>query len=226
MRFGLILLMLIPIPSSAQSKKESAKPDPVFARIDDVPGKPRVLIIGDSISMGYTLGVRKLLDGQATVHRIPENGGPTTNGIAKVDRWLEVNGQRQWDVIHFNFGLHDLKVTKEGHQVSPEQYEANLKTIVKKLKTTGARLIWATTTPVPAGVNPPRKTEDVLTYNTIAARIMEAEGVAVNDLYALSLPNLKTWQRAANVHFHPAGSQGLAEAVAKAIRQALNTRQK
>ena len=71
-----------------------------------MPGLPRVLLIGDSISIGYTLPTRELLDGKANVHRIPTNGGPTTRGLEQLDRWL---GDSRWDVIHFNFGLHDLK---------------------------------------------------------------------------------------------------------------------
>ncbi|MFO0815668.1 MAG: SGNH/GDSL hydrolase family protein [Gemmatales bacterium] len=222
MRFCLILILCTPATVCAQSKAP-AKENPVFARIEDVPGRPRVLLIGDSISMDYTLYVRKLLAGQATVHRIPENGGPTSNGIAKLDQWLTMNGNSKWDVIHFNWGLHDLKITKQGHQVSPEQYESNLRMLVRKLKSTGAKLIWASTTPVPPGVtNPPRKSEDVLVYNDIAVKIMKAEGIAINDLYSATLPNLKSWQKTMNVHFHPVGSQGQAEVVASAIRNALS----
>jgi len=46
-------------------------------------------------------------------------------------------------------------------------------------------------------------------------------GVAVNDLYAASLPHLKEWQREKNVHFNPHGRQKLAELVAKAVASAL-----
>ena len=53
------------------------KNDPAFAPVTDDPKLPRVLLIGDSISIGYTIPVRKLLEGKANVHRIWENGGPT-----------------------------------------------------------------------------------------------------------------------------------------------------
>lgn len=80
---------------------------------------PNVLILGDSISIGYTLGVRALLEGKANVFRPinaagtgAENCSGTTKGVTAIDRWL---GDRKWDVIHFNFGLHDLKrVTEPG----------------------------------------------------------------------------------------------------------------
>ena len=74
--------------------------------IEEVKGLANVLIIGDSISIGYTLPTRVLLQGKVNLHRIPTNGGPTTKGITEIEKWL---GERKWDLIHFNWGLHDLK---------------------------------------------------------------------------------------------------------------------
>ncbi|MDR2675341.1 MAG: hypothetical protein LBC18_10905, partial [Opitutaceae bacterium] len=64
------------------------------APVKDTPGLPRVLLIGDSISIGYTLQVRALLAGRANLHRIPVNGGATEVGLAKIDDWL---GKGKWD---------------------------------------------------------------------------------------------------------------------------------
>jgi len=50
---------------------------PSLEPVEDVAGLPRVLLIGDSISMGYTVPTRELLADKANVHRVPENGGPT-----------------------------------------------------------------------------------------------------------------------------------------------------
>ena len=195
-------------------------PNPSFKDVTDTPGLPRVLLIGDSISMGYTIPVRELLKGKANVHRIPENGGPTTNGIKKLDSWL---GSGHWDVIHFNFGLHDVKLMEDGsNQVSMSDYEKNLRLIVDRLKKTGATLIWATSTPVPEGkVNPPRKDEDVIAYNAVAAMVMQDYGITVDDLYLVAGARLGEWQLPHNVHFTEAGYHGLAEAVAVSILAAL-----
>jgi acyl-CoA thioesterase-1 len=181
---------------------------------------PRVLIIGDSISMGYTPFVQKELAETAEVVRIGENGGPTSNGVAKLEEWL---AKSRWDVVHFNFGLHDLKRMEDGApQVSLDDYEKNLRAIVAKLKQSGAKLIWASTTPVPEGkVSPPRVPADVARYNEAALRVMKENGVAVNDLYSHALAHLGEWQRPVNVHYTDAGSQGLAANVAAAIREAL-----
>lgn len=197
--------------------------NPAFEPFRDDPVLPRVLLIGDSISIGYTLPVRKELAGKANVHRIPENGGPTTNGLAKVERWL---GSAKWDVIHFNWGLHDLKQGADGaRQVPLEQYEKNLRELVARLKRTGAIMVWAATTPVPEGkLNPPRTPADVIAYNAAARRVMEENGVRTDDLYGAVLPHQEEWQLPANVHFKPAGYEALGKRVAASIRAALNER--
>jgi len=191
-----------------------------FAAVEDTPGLPRVLLIGDSISIGYTLPVRNLLAGKANVHRIPGNAGPSSNGVFLIDTWL---GKSKWDVIHFNFGLHDLKRLDDGkHQVPLESYERYLRLIVQRLKRTGATLIWASTTPVPdAKVSPPRVMGDVPVFNSAAALVMKQNGIVINDLYSFALPRLAEIQQPANVHFTPAGSELLAKQVAAAIEAVL-----
>jgi hypothetical protein len=206
--------MLAIVSTSAQT------PNPAYAPVTDTPGLPRVLLIGDSISVGYTLPVRALLKGKASVHRIPENGGPTIRGLEKIDSWL---GDSRWDVIHFNWGLHDLKVMEGGkHQVPLDDYRKNLTTLVGRLEATGASLIWASTTPVPNGdLSPVRRPNDVLAFNQAAAEIMTAHKVPVNNLYEFAFPRLSSLQRPVNVHFTDEGSAALAGRVAFAIRTAL-----
>jgi len=194
--------------------------NPALAPVDDDRGLPRVLLIGDSISIGYTLPVRELLKGIANVHRIATNAGPTTKGVENIDAWL---GKDKWDVIHFNWGLHDLKYMFDDlPQVDLGQYEQNLNRLAGRLKQTGAALIWASTTPVPnERVSPKRVPSDVARYNEAAARVMARNQIPINDLYHLALPKLGTLQQKDNVHFHPEGSRLLAEQVAAAIRKTL-----
>lgn len=205
-----------------QTPPSPQPPHPALTDVTDVAALPRVLLIGDSISIGYTLPTRRLLQGKANVHRIPVNGGPTINGLEHLDRWL---GSGTWNVIHFNWGLHDVKIMEDGqHQVTIDKYEAHLRDLVARLKRTGAALIWASTTPVPdAEVTPPRKNSDVIAYNTVAKRIMEANGILINDLYAVAFPRLGEIQRPANVHYTDPGSEVLAEGVAASIRAALDS---
>jgi acyl-CoA thioesterase-1 len=216
-----LLLCCLLIPQDA--KPAQKKTNPALEQIQDDLKLPRVLLIGDSISIGYTLPTRKLLEAKANVHRIPENGGPTSNGLTKLDKWL---GNGKWDVIHFNWGLHDLRMDAAGkHQVPIDEYEKNLRELVARLKKTNAKLIWASTTPVPeAKVNPPRKDADVISYNAVARKIMEENGVAINDLYAHVLPQLAKIQQPANVHFTDAGSRVLAERVGEMLEATLKNR--
>ena len=181
--------------------------NPAFKPIEDDPSLPRVLIIGDSISIGYTVPVRELLKGKANLHRPLTNCGPTKRGIEEIENWL---GDGSWDVIHFNWGLHDIVyMTEQGervdppqgqHQVPADQYEQNLDTLVKRLKQTGAKLIWCATTPVPEGTSI-RKPGDEVEYNAIAQKVMEAHGIPTHDLYTYAIERLDDIQLPANVHF-------------------------
>lgn len=213
---GTLLLGVVALGQQAAPRP----PRPEFEPIEDQEGLPRILLVGDSISMGYTLPTRKLLEGRANVHRIPANGGPTSKGVENLARWL---GEGKWDVIHFNWGLHDLKGMPDGTlQVSLEDYEKNLRTLVEQLKATGAALVWASTTPVPEGdLSPPRRNEDVIRYNEVAAKVMAENGVRINDLYAFCLPQLADLQRPVNVHFTAKGSAALAEQVASVLAEVL-----
>jgi acyl-CoA thioesterase-1 len=224
---------LAPVALIAAEPGDASKANQAPATDD--PKLPRVMIIGDSISVGYTDEVRRLLTGKANVHRVAGNAGPSSSGVQKLAEWLApTNGT--WDVIHFNFGLHDLKLgtsgkdnqpyaTSDGHQVSLEDYEKNLTQIVAKFKTTGAALIWCSTTPVPAGkVDPPRQPEDVKKYNEAARQVMIKNGVAIDDLFATALPRLADIQMPHNVHYTKEGYAELAKQVAASIEEALKKR--
>jgi hypothetical protein len=212
--------------TTKKSNQKKAAPNPAFAKLDDKPGLPRVLLIGDSISIGYTLAVRDLLKDEANVHRIPTNGGPTTNGLKSLEAWL---ADSKWDVIHFNWGLHDLKYVgadgttltdpkaKDSHpQVDLNQYEKNLRQLVAQLKKTGAKLIWCETTPVPEG-SPGRVKGDEIKYNQVAEKIMKEAGIAIDPLHAYA-DQAKDIQLPANVHYTPAGSKYLAAKVVSEIK--------
>ena len=206
--------------------------DPVRAAIAaENATKRRVLILGDSISMGYTPVVKRLLREDTWVTRPAENCAGTTKGVANIDRWLQLEGGR-FDLIWFNFGLHDLKrVRPDGknsndpqdqRQAEPPVYEQQLREIVRKLKATGSDLVFATTTPVPAGgVRPHRDVEDPERYNDIARAVMKEHGVAVVDLYAFALARQREIQPRVDVHFTKGGSAALGREVAERIEARL-----
>lgn len=204
--------------SGADGEKKAV--DPALAPIEDVADLPRVLVLGDSISMGYTLPVRKALKGKANVHRPPTNCSSTGNALNHLESWL---GEGKWDVIHFNFGLHDAKLPPEGvRHAPPAGYEKNLREVVKRLQATGATLIWAATTPVPNGgiISPTRRFGSIDEYNAIARKVMEGSGVAIDDLNAVITPHLST-RLPNDVHYSSEGSAILAKAVVASVEAAL-----
>ncbi|MHC4186526.1 MAG: hypothetical protein ACYSR4_11470 [Planctomycetota bacterium] len=151
-------------------------------------------------------------------HPIIINSASSDGGRQQFENWL---GKKPWGVIHFNSGLHDLKyVDNEGHKTSVakgrqnipvEQYEKNLEAWVVRLKETGAKLIFATTTPVPEGARG-RVKGDAAKYNASAVR-----------LYALAIERQEEIQRPRNVHFkEPEGYEVLARQVASYIEEALD----
>ena len=233
---SLLLAGALSAQDNPENKAKKAKKKRVPAAmkpVKDTPGLPRVLLIGDSISIGYTVGVRELLLGKANVHRPLTNCGPTTKGVKELDKWL---GDKPWDVIHFNFGLHDLKYLgprgqnladpkgEGSHQQVPiADYEKHLKTMIARLEKTGARLIWRSTTPVPPGARG-RVVGDSAKYNKVAAKIMKERKITIDDMYSFCMPRLKEIMRPANVHFTPAGSKVLAKQAVTAITAALKRR--
>ena len=195
-------------------------------QIEDEPGLPRVLLIGDSISMWYTFGVRQRLAGRANVHRPQRNCRSTAQSLAELEGYL---GAKRWDVIHCNWGIHDItRMDEAGNpapppqgkpQVTQKQYRKNLRQLIQRLRRTGAHLIWASTTPVGPEAKI-RLDRDVTAYNAIAAEIMRDREIEINDLYALVKPRADELL-SDGVHFTPAGSEVLADAVASAIARQL-----
>ena len=179
--------------------------------VKDDPKLPRVLIIGDSVSRGYTQATRKYLAGKANVHRAPENCGPTARGVAKLDIWL---GDGHWDVIHFNFGIHD-------RNTPIADYAKRLEEITKRLKATGAKIIWATTTPIPDDAAKQQMAASIVERNKVALGIMQANGVIIDDLYEKILPELVKYQRPKDVHFTEEGYDFFGKNVGACIEAAL-----
>jgi len=227
---------LLPVAhADTKVKKRVRKPNPAMAKVEDVAGLPRVLLLGDSISIGYTLDTRKALAGKANVHRALTNCGPTLSGLKHLDNWLATGGaDKKWDVVHFNWGLHDLKYLgpngenlkdpndpKNHQQVPPDEYRKNLTQLVERLKATGATLIWRNTTPVPQGAKG-RVVGDAARYNAIAAEIMTASDIPTHDLFSIVKNDFKAEHlRKADVHYTDSGYQLLGNDVARVISEAL-----
>lgn len=178
--------------------------------VEDDPRLPRVLLIGDSISRGYTLPTRHALTGKANLHRIPCISTKASKAVRQLDGWL---GKGTWDVIHFNFGIHDRKT-------DTETYTVNLEKIVARLEQTGATLIWASSTPAP-------ETGDyagdaaIVQRNEIAAAIMKKHGIQIDDLYGFARPRQAELQIPNDCHFKEEKYELFGQQVARSILEAL-----
>ncbi|MGJ8641302.1 MAG: SGNH/GDSL hydrolase family protein [Opitutaceae bacterium] len=217
---------------------------PEFAYVENDPDLPNVLIYGDSISIGYTQRVRKNIGAQANVYRLFKNGGNSTVFIPAMtqmhdvmcDEKLDQPWTFQWDVIHFNVGLHDLtmirangKDSEAASRTSIEQYQKNLRSIMVYLQelAPGAKLIFATTTPVPDGAFKPRRIAgDSKKYNDAALEVLgDYPEVIINDLFTLTKPNQpKWWSEPGNVHYNKTGSNAQGDQVAEIILKTLGQR--
>ena len=199
---------------------------------------PKVLIIGDSIAGDYFPIVEEKLKGKVLLYKATQINDEgeitscegTTMGVKHIDDWL---GDTKWDVIHFNFGLHDIKHIdpetgknsknlNDPQQANPERYDKNLRAIVEKLKKTNAKLVFATTTPYPDKLGKQMRTPGMpAIYNKIAIEIMKKNDIVINDLYSYVLPRMEKLQRPKNVHFMENGSKALGEKVAQSILENL-----
>ena len=202
------------------------------------PALPRVLLIGDSISMGYTKDVCDMLKGIANVDRPPINCMHSTYVAENIKDWL---GDGKWDIVHFNAGIWDCHYIDKNNNIvfdkggdavndsseekrirtSLKEYEKNLQIIVDAVVSAGAIPIFATTTTVPRWNEEQRA--HLRSLNEVAKNLMFYKQVQVNDLYNYSFPNLKEWQADDQAHFTAFGNKQLAKKVAEEIRKALHS---
>lgn len=183
---------------------------------------PNVLVLGDSISIGYTGATYDLLKDQFDVMHPADNCRNSSYTLAHVDQWLAEIPNAQ--VITWNNGIWNTVRDSQrtpGDPVTwfgttPEQYESDIIQIARKLKATGARVIFFTTTDVsPTASTFESGKEEVL--NEIAKRVLPSEGIEVYDLNAFAKQSGAEHQATFDVHFTEAGNKVLGAYVAGAI---------
>lgn len=201
--------------------------DPLsYAFVDVDPNLPNMLIIGDSISIGYTPWVRKFLAGKANVFRIPENGGHSGTILQSLDQWFEALENRSFKLILFNSGLHDLVrlVTGEYDETGPENrislpaYQANLEKLVTRLHAKSQSLLWVSTSVLPEGSKGRRKGDEVQ-FNAAAAQVMTNRHIPIFDLQSLSAVDRHLYHEGdpKGVHYNAAGYERFGAELATAI---------
>ncbi|RPI51771.1 MAG: SGNH/GDSL hydrolase family protein [Acidobacteria bacterium] len=187
---------------------------------------PKVVLVGDSIRIGYAPLVAKLLDGKAIVISPKPNGEDSGNVLRNLEEWVV---REKPDVVHINAGLHDLKLKDKSYQVPLVEYETNLKTILERIQRgTEAKVVFATTTPILDNLHARRKVgfdrfeADVQKYNSAAVTIMKQAGVPINDLHRLVEGGGKeTLISGDGTHYTQDGYEMLAAAVTESILRSL-----
>lgn len=194
--------------------------------------KTKILIIGDSISIGYTPFVKENLKDRALVVHNKGNAEHSGTGLLKLKDWL---GNEDWDIIQFNWGLWDLCYRHPDSKVqgtrdkingkitySLTEYEKNLREIIKILKPTNAKLIFVTTSYVPekeAG----RFKGDEIKYNEIAKKVMMENDILINDIHPASEKIHSKHKKAeGDVHYTPEGYKLLADEIISYIQKEIN----
>ena len=185
---------------------------------------PTVILIGDSIRMGYQAAVAGELEGIAEIWGPEQNGGNSENVLNHLDEWAL---GRAAAVIHVNCGLHDLRKDfgAERHAIEPGDYERSVRRVLGRLKEEfEGQVAWATTTPVNeqwhhANKGFDRFEADVDEYNRIASGIAGELGVPIDDLFSVVVDaGRDRVLRDDGVHFTEEGSALLGKAVADFIR--------
>ena len=189
---------------------------------------PQVVLVGDSIRMGYQATVKKELEGTAEIWAPETNGGDSSNVLAHLEEWVI---SRKPDVLHLNCGLHDLHTDPDTgeKQVPLADYRKNLQKIFSSVRaqSPSTKLIWVTTTPVNYEwhhQNKPfdRMEDDVDEYNAAALEIAQEHGAQVDDLFKVIMDAGKgNYLSPDGVHFNEEGYVLLGRTAAAAIRSAL-----
>jgi lysophospholipase L1-like esterase len=197
------------------------------------PGRKRVMIIGDSIRMrqsnstGYGLYAYAALKDRANLFHVPHNCGSSSAVLQYLDNWLQCRPQ----VVHINAGLHDLVFGLRGESapsyVTAEQYAANVRAILARLRAAGVeRILWALNTPVVEawhnvkGRRFGRRNADIRAYNAAAAQAAREADVEVTDLFTpLWDAGVERTLLADGVHLNPRGAEMLGRSVAAAVER-------
>ncbi len=185
-----------------------------------------VLLIGDSIRMYYQKETQRILGDKYKIYSPEENCRFAAYTLNNLRFWLAKYPTP--DIIHFNAGLWDTAILyrEDGCFTEMNEYVKNMKRILRVLKSTGAKVIFATTTPVSdekknlVGPMPPaHRNEDVIEYNAAVLDAFRNEDVIINDLFSIMYDEKEKYLSQDMIHPNEEGVKLLGNAVAQAILQ-------
>jgi hypothetical protein len=209
-----------------------------------VEGLANVLVVGDSVSIGWTPHLAPMLNGTQLQHS-PDGGDggalDTHYSLGCVDTLSRLANQSSsgWHVIVINSGLHDVCYNGQYLEecVNASSYRENLVALNEFWANQGprpgvkAKLVWETTTPVPCSVD---RNNAVQHYNQIASDVLGVPATTpVADTYdyvigvcgpvPYSSCNISnTSPKACSPHYTSAGYQGIAQVIAPVVQKAID----
>ena len=185
----------------------------------------KVMLIGDSIRLGYQTKVAELLGENALVSGPSDNCRFSAYTLFNLSAWVTDN---DFDVIQWNNGQWDTCHMPDGNIHTPlasylEIQERIASILLKKTK----KLVFATTTPVwpeqfASGSIHPRRNEDITEYNSAAVDLLGGFGIEINDLHSPVIEDLKRYISEDMVHLTEAGNRLCASLVAGMIEKKNN----
>jgi hypothetical protein len=184
----------------------------------------KILLLGDSIRLGYGEYVKAVLSEIAETYAPKENCAFAQYMYRWLHVWKENEGYpSDMDLVHWNVGLWDvLRSFGEDTFTSPEYYAEMLKRLQKRIAFLfpNAKQIFATSTSVvESEYEPPyqRFNLDIEKFNAIAIETLAPLGVVINDLYSLT-KSAPSSCRSDMTHFYTVdGIQLLGEKVVKTV---------
>ena len=169
--------------------------------------------------MNYCPVVFMKLDGLAEVVYPEENCRFAKYTLCEFGHWIEKFGIP--DIIHWNNGLWDtLRYNGEDVLTPLDEYLADMMRIHREMEKTGAKIIFATSTPT-STLDSDRRQSDIELYNREVCRLMEAKGVEINDLYTFVKPHVDEYIDEDHIHLNKYGVRAVGDQVIEVIKKYL-----
>ena len=188
-----------------------------------------ILLIGDSIRIGYDKAVQKSLEGKANVYFPDENCRFATFVLRYLHEYKKLVPDGKVDILHWNAGLWDcLRLFEEEPHTPIDVYAYYIDRICQRIKKLfpDATVIFATSTSVQSELMDKdfkRYNEEIEKYNAAAVSVVEKYGFVVNDLYTVST-QLPQEAHSDPVHYYtPAGTEAFTKQVLSFLAPALDT---
>jgi len=194
---------------AACNPEEKATMPACNREMETLDGRPTMLVIGDSVSLGYTPFLKDGYQDLQVIHNSC-NAMNTKNGVKNIKKWA--GHSEKWEVCTINHGLWDINPK---YRVGLESYLANLETEIDTLKASCDRIIFVTTTNVDKSKGGHRNPLNVPKYNEAAKDLMGSLNVEVCDIFPRSVSEKGNLIDA--VHYNAQGYEALAQEIANCI---------